>query len=471
MSAHVTMAPPPLDDQRSDVPAALMRLTMKCLEKEPGERYATADDLLADIEHVTPAFVPGPVARGAATAALQQPRAFGRDGGRSNLGLDRIGIAAAGAMGATDGHSGIAAARECASAGQRFRAGRELNPILPNDTSFASLYRRFTFPSSIKSEPAGAKVYRASFDDTTKWTLLGTTPIRQHPAHREGRSHAHGEARIPSVRGMISILPLVVALDTVTAPDSEMVHIAAGTYGPFLVSVEEAPQLALDDFRIDRYEITNRQYKSFVAAGGYTKREFWEQAFDDNGRTLSWEEAMARFKDRTGRPGPATWEAGDFPSAQADFPVSGVSWYEAAAYAKFAGKTLPTIYDWGKSRHGRVLTVHRAAVQYGEHRSCGRGNEARPERRRSGGRCRQCPRMVLQRDGARRAVYHGRWMERPHVRIHQRICPAGDGSLGDQRHPARQTSHIESGARAVDAGRWRAPSGTTPSRRRYLTRC
>jgi dienelactone hydrolase len=64
------------------------------------------------------------------------------------------------------------------------------------------------------------------------------------------------------------------------------------------------------------------------------------------GRELPWEEAMARFTDRTGRPGPATWEAGDYPEGQAEHPVSGVSWYEAAAYAESAGKSLPTIYHW-----------------------------------------------------------------------------------------------------------------------------
>jgi eukaryotic-like serine/threonine-protein kinase len=60
-------------------------------------------------------------------------------------------------------------------------------------------------------------------------------------------------------------------------------------------------------------------------------------------------EAMPRFVDRTGRPGPATWEGGAFPAGQADYPVGGVSWYEAAAYAKFVGKALPTIYHWAEA--------------------------------------------------------------------------------------------------------------------------
>ena len=55
---------------------------------------------------------------------------------------------------------------------------------------------------------------------------------------------------------------------------------------------------------------------------------------------------MAVFRDTTGRPGPSTWEGGTFPTGKDDFPVSGVSWFEAAAYAQFAGKSLPTIGHW-----------------------------------------------------------------------------------------------------------------------------
>jgi formylglycine-generating enzyme required for sulfatase activity len=57
-------------------------------------------------------------------------------------------------------------------------------------------------------------------------------------------------------------------------------------------------------------------------------------------------EAMARFHDRTGRPGPATWGAGRFPDGLGRFPVGGVSWYEAAAYAAFVGRSLPTMHHW-----------------------------------------------------------------------------------------------------------------------------
>ena len=104
--------------------------------------------------------------------------------------------------------------------------------------------------------------------------------------------------------------------------------------------------LKLSDFLLDRYEVTNRQFREFVDAGGYQKPEYWKHKFVKDGIELSWAAAMKMFVDQTGQPGPATWGNGDFPKGQEDYPVGGVSWYEAAAYAEFAGKRLPTVYHW-----------------------------------------------------------------------------------------------------------------------------
>jgi len=108
----------------------------------------------------------------------------------------------------------------------------------------------------------------------------------------------------------------------------------------------EAPWAQLDDFLIDRHEVTNEQYQKFVDAGGYQKRDFWKEPFVRDGREVRWEEAKAFFVDSTGRPGPATWEGGTYSKGMEKHPVAGVSWYEAAAYANFVGESLPTAYHW-----------------------------------------------------------------------------------------------------------------------------
>src|SRR5438067_13601483 len=127
-----------------------------------------------------------------------------------------------------------------------------------------------------------------------------------------------------------------------------MVRVSCGgsRFSIFIPGLDHLPDVDIDDFWIDRYEVTNREYKKFVDAGAYQKREFWKQPFERGGRVLSWQEAMALLRDATGRAGPSTWELGTYPADQADFPVSGVSWYEAAAYAAYTGKSLPTVYHW-----------------------------------------------------------------------------------------------------------------------------
>jgi eukaryotic-like serine/threonine-protein kinase len=98
--------------------------------------------------------------------------------------------------------------------------------------------------------------------------------------------------------------------------------------------------------------VTNKALKEFVNQGGYQKREYWKEVFVRDGRVLNWEEAGREFVDQTGRPGPATWYAGNCAQGHDDHPVSGISWCEAAAFAKFAKKDLPTASHWDIARGG-----------------------------------------------------------------------------------------------------------------------
>ena len=61
---------------------------------------------------------------------------------------------------------------------------------------------------------------------------------------------------------------------------------------------------ASSDYFIDKYEVSNQEFKEFITAGGYVKREFWTHPFVKDGRTLSWEEAMQAVRRSTGLPGP-----------------------------------------------------------------------------------------------------------------------------------------------------------------------
>lgn len=91
---------------------------------------------------------------------------------------------------------------------------------------------------------------------------------------------------------------------------------------------------------LDRYAVTNAQYKQFVDAGGYEDMALWEEQV--------WP-GVLELVDRTGEPGPRFWEHGEYPPTKADHPVVGVCWYEAAAYTRWVGKRLPSDAEWVKA--------------------------------------------------------------------------------------------------------------------------
>ena len=91
---------------------------------------------------------------------------------------------------------------------------------------------------------------------------------------------------------------------------------------------------------IDRYPVTNYQFKQFIDAGGYEEMALWDAEI--------WPGVFG-FVDATGHPGPRFWNNGEFTSGMEDHPVIGVSWYEANAYARWVGKRLPTDAEWVKT--------------------------------------------------------------------------------------------------------------------------
>src|SRR5262245_32768892 len=103
---------------------------------------------------------------------------------------------------------------------------------------------------------------------------------------------------------------------------------------------DEAPQrqIFLDAFYIDRYEVTNALFERFAAGGaGRTtaETEGWGWVFDPG--TGKWDKIKG-----------ATWRAPSGPGATAapTHPVVQVSWFDADAYCKWAGKRLPTEAQW-----------------------------------------------------------------------------------------------------------------------------
>ncbi len=317
--------PAPITRKNAALPAELSGIVFRALEKNRKKRYQSMSEPLAALKMLRQeSSGPVPISR-----IVKKPKvAIPAVAGLVVVGLlIAWGIRQSGQVRWAH-ETAIPEINQLAEKGEdnaAFALAKKVDAVVPGDARLQRLWPEISLEISVHSEPEGAEIYmkpypaaESTWEKQKEFRFLGkgTTVNLSLPAPG---TVPEGMVRIPAQEKMELEIP----------------------------GIEKAVSIVdLPDYWMDRFEVTNKRFKEFVDAGGYRKPEYWKQPFVENGRTLSWEEAMARFKDKAGRPGPATWEVGNYPEGQGNYPVTGVSWYEAAAYAEFAGKSLPTAHQW-----------------------------------------------------------------------------------------------------------------------------
>ena len=232
---------------------------------------------------------------------------------------------------------------------------------LPKDSLVLEKLNQSSLEVSINSKPEGASVFYSDLD-SDEWVFVGKTPIKARIPGINSGARGYIKFKIAK-KGYKDYLSLTTAgligrvsfnnekysLIPISDENTNMVQVPKGPTRLFVSELGDLNVVNLESYWIDKYEVTNEQYQSFINAGGYKKREYWDIILNEDGQTIPWAQGMSIFVDKSGLSGPSTWSNGTYRSGQGNYPVMGVSWYEARAYAKWAGKTLPTIYHWYKA--------------------------------------------------------------------------------------------------------------------------
>jgi eukaryotic-like serine/threonine-protein kinase len=347
---------PPLT-LRSAIANDLQRLLEKCLAKEPADRYQDMRDLIVDLRTARRALDASDVRARPPVVTTRSARI---------LAAASLAVVLAAAIGIwtvarrnraeTERQATVAQLEHLTDVGRFvdvWRVGRAAQDRWPHDPRIQQMLRAASQVVSLATEPPGADVSFKAYDDLDgQWISIGTSPL-------SGVSVPMGLLRWRLTKAGFDPLEARLEVETDAAamghPDEKArpsrLRAINGEFAGMVFVPGDGPQggAPLADYWIDQTEVTNRAFKAFIDRGGYEDQRYWTHV---EGRR---EEIARQFVDRAGRPGPPNWELGTYPDGQGDYPVSGVSWFEAIAYCQSVGKSLPTVAHWKKAFGGALF--------------------------------------------------------------------------------------------------------------------
>ncbi|MEH6570871.1 MAG: SUMF1/EgtB/PvdO family nonheme iron enzyme [Halioglobus sp.] len=247
---------------------------------------------------------------------------------------------------------------------EAFDLAMEIKSRLSDADYPASWWDRFSIVIEFNCEPADAAVsYRPYNGRNMPWRELGSAPLKgirlpvgdlQAKLEREGYGTQEFATSNPghffdNAPFELPSIPLLEQAKTPVITKAQVAGMIFASARPHLLSLTGLPPTGpsqIGEFYLDKYPVTNRDYQTFVDSGAYAEGKYWQELPWPEAK--NWQDVVQTFVDKTEQPGPADWELGRAPVAQLDLPVTGVSWFEAAAYANYAGKRLACTYEWAR---------------------------------------------------------------------------------------------------------------------------
>ena len=437
IAAILDKEPVSLSNHLPEVPSELMGIISKALRKDREDRYQVISDLLVGLKDLK-RDLERAAETGSRTAESSPPtRRPYRIAGAAVLAI--LLVAALGVwtfvrrtQAENERKAAVAEMEHLVDVGrfvEAWRVGRAALQRWPGDPQLEHPMRVTTQPVTIVTDPPGAEVAFKAYEDVSgEWLPLGTTPLNAVPAPVGQLRWRITKAGFEPLEARLEVgAPAAAAgRPDVNAPPIRLRPVGSDVGRMVFVPGGNQEGVELTDYWIDQTEVTNREFKDFIDRGGYQDARHWAQLRRELTQLPGSEGAGAMFRDRTGRPGPSTWELGTYPEGKGDHPVNGVSWFEAVAYCQGNGKSLPTVFHWkkafGASFFLEVLTLGNFA---------GQGPEATGQLKEVGpfgtyGMAGNVKEWVWNNFERRRYILGGAWNEPVYMAVYDDVRPPLD---------------------------------------------
>ena len=212
---------------------------------------------------------------------------------------------------------------------------------------------------SLTTVPAGAEVRvthissDAGQDDPPPAPIVASTPV-------EDLALPEGEYLLEFTEGTSNALSFTVSIRPGPPLSRSVTLTPTSALTAGMLAVDEGVLLAdtlglrVPGFLIDRTEVANEEFVHFVRDGGYDEPSLWPDTLSLLGGPLPRRDALARLVDETGLASPRNWSGAIYPQGEGSLPVTSVTWYEADAYCRWAGKRLPSFRQWWRAALGNT---------------------------------------------------------------------------------------------------------------------
>ena len=232
-----------------------------------------------------------------------------------------------------------------------FQRAKELLELYPKNKLLNLHFNKATVPINISTDSLLAKAYIKYGSDTT-WNYIGETPIDS--LRVPASTKRHKATKDFQLKFIINERPILAATNQHGKfyfgkideyPEQHSIISGAKDHVMYFPGIDFG-RITFEPFSISKTEVSNLDFKGFVDNGGYENEKYWDFPIIIDGKEYTYDIAIKSFVGKHGKYGPLDWSYGKFGTNRENFPVTGISWFEARAYARYKELALPNVFQW-----------------------------------------------------------------------------------------------------------------------------